>query len=326
MVLIPLSHTEHSRSVRPSTLISVYLVASVVFDAVQVRTLFNVGNDIAIPVTLCASIAIKLIITVLEAREKRAYLRQPFSSYPPETIANTFNRTFLWWLNRTFVTGFRKLMTHDDLDSTSSELRSRVLAQRLKTSWKSRCTERTQTAPPSRWMLPLASFSCFRSEVISVIPARLFLIGFNYAQPFLFARAIKLLAEQSDQVTDNYGYGLIAATGIIYVGIAVSSRNSVKVYKLTSYKLATVRYQQSMFKTLTMFRGAMVSLVFDHSIALSDHMNADNAAISHMSTGTSSFDESLHSTELHLRHRRPLTITGRDQRVLGSFDRSKCIS
>jgi ATP-binding cassette subfamily C (CFTR/MRP) protein 1 len=71
-------------------------------------------------------------------------------------------------------------------------------------------------------MLPAASFSCFRLEVISVVPAQLFLIGFNYAQPFLFARAIKLLAEPIDERTENFGYGLIAATGIIYFGIAVS--------------------------------------------------------------------------------------------------------
>ncbi|KEQ80625.1 putative multidrug resistance protein [Aureobasidium pullulans EXF-150] len=248
-----------------------------VFDAIQARTLFITGDDVAIPATVCLGIATKLLITLLEAREKREYLRQPFSSYPPETIANTFNRTFLWWLNRTFVTGFRKLMTHDDLDSTSSDLRSRVLAQKLQTSWESRCTLGSQAVPPSRWMLPLASFSCFRSEVLLVIPARLFLIGFNYAQPFLFARAIKLLADPTNVMTENYGYGLIAATGIIYVGIA----------------LATVRYQQSMFKTLTMFRGAMVSLVFDHSIALSDHMNADNAAISHMSTDIDALSRSL---------------------------------
>jgi ATP-binding cassette subfamily C (CFTR/MRP) protein 1 len=302
LVLIPLSHAEHSRSVRPSTLICVYLVASTVFDAVQTRTLFITSEDIAIPATLCCSMTAKLIITVLEAREKRAYLRQPFSSYPPETIANTFNRTFLWWLNRTFATGFRKLMTRDDLDSTSSELRSRVLARRLKLSWKSRCTMGSQAMPPSRWMLPLASFACFRSEILSVVPARLFLIGFNYAQPFLFARAIKLLAEPTNVMTENYGYGLITATGIIYIGVAVSSRICLKVHKLTHFKLATVRYQQSMFKTLTMFRGAMVSLVFDHSIALSDHMNADNAAISHISTGKLPIDESTTYTKPRRRH------------------------
>lgn len=65
-----------------------------------------------------------------------------------------------------------------------------------------------------------------------------------------------------------------------------SSTSNGVAFGLTSWKLSTVRYQQSMFKTLTMFRGAMVTLVFDHSVALSDHMNAENAAVSHMSTGT----------------------------------------
>ena len=222
MFLIPLSHVEHTKSVRPSTLICVYLVASIVFDAVQTRTLFITGNDLAISVTLCCSIAIKMTVLFLEASEKRAYLRVPYNSYPPETIASTFNRTFLWWLNRIFLTGFRKVMTLDDLRSTTSELRSKEPAKRLRKSWSSRCRDHSQVLPPSKWLLPLASFSCFRSEIISVIPARLFLIGFNYAQPFLFARAIKLLAGPVDQRTENFGHGLIAATAIIYLGIAVS--------------------------------------------------------------------------------------------------------
>jgi ATP-binding cassette subfamily C (CFTR/MRP) protein 1 len=222
MVLIPLSHTEHTKSVRPSTIICVYLVMSIVFDAVQVRTLFITGDDFAIPATLCAGIATKIALLCLEASEKRGYLRVPFESYPPETIANTFNRTFLWWLNRTFVTGFKKLLTPDDLDSTAAELRSRPLAQKLRKSWSSWQKVRSQTLSTSRWMLPLASLSCFRFEIISVVPPRLLLIGLNYAQPFLFSRAINLLAEPIDQMTENYGYGLIAATALIYLGIAVS--------------------------------------------------------------------------------------------------------
>lgn len=189
MVLVPLSHTEHVRLIRPSTLICVYLVASMFFDAVQARTLFITGDNFAISVTLCCSIATKIIMLFLEASEKRAYLRTSYNSYPPESIASTFNRTFLWWLNRIFFTGFRKIMTLDDLRSTTSELRSKVPAKRLRKSWSSRCAGHSEVSPPSRWMLPLASLSCFRSKIISVIPARLFLIGFNYAQPFLFARA-----------------------------------------------------------------------------------------------------------------------------------------
>lgn len=67
----------------------------------------------------------------------------------------------------------------------------------------------------------------------------------------------------------------------------------------------------------------MVSLVFDHSVALSDHMNAENAAISHMSTGTSGFDGISSGAERDRRHRGSLTVPGRDQRVLGPAHRGQ---
>lgn len=55
-----------------------------------------------------------------------------------------------------------------------------------------------------------------------MVPTRLALIGFTYGQTFLFTRAINYLSEQKDTNSANSGYGLIAATFIIYLGIAVS--------------------------------------------------------------------------------------------------------
>jgi hypothetical protein len=55
-----------------------------------------------------------------------------------------------------------------------------------------------------------------------MIPTRLALIGFTYGQTFLFTRAINYLSEEKDTNSANIGYGLIAATFIIYIGIAVS--------------------------------------------------------------------------------------------------------
>jgi hypothetical protein len=55
-----------------------------------------------------------------------------------------------------------------------------------------------------------------------MVPTRLALIGFTYGQTFLFTRAINYLSEQEDTESANTGYGLIAATFIIYLGIAVS--------------------------------------------------------------------------------------------------------
>jgi hypothetical protein len=55
-----------------------------------------------------------------------------------------------------------------------------------------------------------------------MIPTRLALVGFTYGQTFLFTRAIDFLIQHKDKTNANTGYGLIAATFIIYVGIAVS--------------------------------------------------------------------------------------------------------
>lgn len=54
-----------------------------------------------------------------------------------------------------------------------------------------------------------------------MIPTRLCLIGFTYAQTFLFTRAISYLGQRETRGMANVGYGLIGATFLIYVGIAV---------------------------------------------------------------------------------------------------------
>jgi ATP-binding cassette, subfamily C (CFTR/MRP), member 1 len=48
---------------------------------------------------------------------------------------------------------------------------------------------------------------------------RLCLVAFNYAQPFLISSAISYVSQPSPKKND--GYGLIAATGLVYLGIAV---------------------------------------------------------------------------------------------------------
>lgn len=120
------------------------------------------------------------------------------------------------------------------------------------------------------------------------MPARLCLIGFNYGQPFLFSRAINYLQETTGSSEyKSIGYGLIAATLLVYVGIAVCLNINPFFFRsyLISMKISTVHYQQRMYRTLTMFRGAMVSLIFSHSLTLSQKAHIGSAAVTHMSTG-----------------------------------------
>lgn len=133
--ILLLSRLEHSRSVRPSFILNVYLFASSVFDAVQVRTLFLRHDKPAILGLFTANIAIKLALLVLESKSKRKSLRPPYNNFSPEATSGIFNRSFFWWINPILATGFRTLITLDDLFATDSSLESDVLLEEMKISW-----------------------------------------------------------------------------------------------------------------------------------------------------------------------------------------------
>ena len=61
----------------------------------------------------------------------------------------------------------------------------------------------------------------FGGQMMTPIIPRLFMIAFNYTQPFLISIAIALAITPQIQPFNNFGYGLIGAYTIVYVGIAV---------------------------------------------------------------------------------------------------------
>ena len=71
----------------------------------------------------------------------------------------------------------------------------------------------------------MATVSSLRWGYLSCIFPRLCFIGFEFAQPFLITRAINYVSEPVTSETKNEGYGLIAATAIIYIGLAVSPKS-----------------------------------------------------------------------------------------------------
>ena len=134
--ILGLSRFEHSRAVRPSSLLNVYLLVSVVFDAVQVRTLYLKKVEPAILGLFTADIVIKMVVLLLESKSKRSHLKSPYNSYSPETTSGVFSRSFFWWLNPLVLTGFRKILTLDDLFTSDPELLSEPLLRQMQQSWQ----------------------------------------------------------------------------------------------------------------------------------------------------------------------------------------------
>lgn len=91
-----LSYSEH-KSLWPSTLLLVYLSISLLFDIARVRTLWLLQPTIG--AVLTASVTVKAIMLVLEAREKREWLNAEVDSQiGEEELSGVLNQGFLWWL------------------------------------------------------------------------------------------------------------------------------------------------------------------------------------------------------------------------------------
>jgi ATP-binding cassette subfamily C (CFTR/MRP) protein 1 len=138
IVVCLLSQVEHTKSIKPSSIINVYLLGSILFDATQLRTLFLSGDNTPISAAMSASLGIKVILLYVEAQNKRSFLRRPYSNYSPEAISGIFSWSIFWWLNGLFKLGFRKLMTYDDLHEVDDALKSEALGRRMQEAWNRR--------------------------------------------------------------------------------------------------------------------------------------------------------------------------------------------
>ena len=144
LTILLLSVLEHTRSIRPSFLLNVYLLTSLTLDVAQARTLFLRSHDSfppspnpnpTIPALFAASIAVKLVLLALEARSKRAYLQYPYAAFPPEATSGVLNRSFFWWLSPLFVGGWRKILDLEDLYGIDRELLAEGLLEKIERSW-----------------------------------------------------------------------------------------------------------------------------------------------------------------------------------------------
>lgn len=91
--------------------------------------------DRGIAVGFTASVALKFVLLLLEATEKRWILQPPYKSYPPEATSGILNRNFFIWLNSLFRAGFSKLLKVESLFRLDKHLVSERIHQRMDAAW-----------------------------------------------------------------------------------------------------------------------------------------------------------------------------------------------
>ena len=135
IVISGLSFLEHSRSIRPSTLLQVYLLVSLLLDAARARSLWLIGSYGSIASVFIAAAIVKLWIGFFEGTEKRRLLKEEYKSLTVESTSGIFNISVFWWLNRLLVTGTRNIFSLGDLEEVKQNFRSDVVQQSLEEAW-----------------------------------------------------------------------------------------------------------------------------------------------------------------------------------------------
>lgn len=101
----------------------------------------------------------------------------------------------------------------------------------------------------------------------SILP-RLALTFFRFMQPLLISIITKLVNEPGSEGSDNRGWGLTAAFGLVYIGLAITGG----------------AYQHKANRMATMVRGSLVNAIYAQTLDLSITSLEESAAVTLMSS------------------------------------------
>ncbi len=137
IILVVLIHLEHTKSVRPSFLVSFYLSATLLLDVIRVRTAWLLPASKSLAGCLSASIAVKLILQALESIQKRRWLLPNEKYVSVESTSGPFNRGLFLWLNGMLRDGYNTLLAPTSLPRIHEKLESEKLLERFDRAWRS---------------------------------------------------------------------------------------------------------------------------------------------------------------------------------------------
>ncbi|TGO57755.1 hypothetical protein BCON_0062g00250 [Botryotinia convoluta] len=256
-----LSYFEHSRNIRPSSIINAYLFFTLSFDAAQLRTRWLRGNNVAGNAIATSILGVKLLLLILEAKGKRKILFQRYGYLSPESTSGLFARSLFWWSNPLFRLGFGGVVRDEDLFVADGELLSDSCEDRLRKYWGKR------TKYPQNHTLMWVMLRAMLGPLTASILPRLALTFFRFMQPFLINKIVSLVSNPDSESSDN-GWGLITASGLIYIGLALTASLS----------------QHKANRMTTMVRGALISAIYSHTLELSLPDLNQSAAVTLMSS------------------------------------------
>ncbi|RAH53760.1 hypothetical protein BO85DRAFT_428965, partial [Aspergillus piperis CBS 112811] len=255
-VALWLSYLEHNRTLRPPLLINIYLFLVVLFDGVIIRSFWLASNSSCITALCSTVLAAHLILLISESVKKDN--SQDASRYRQTTLEETsglFGLGLLTWVLPVLQKGFTRPLGLPDVPPVALELTSLRLKKQLQRFW-----EKADQSKGNQ--LPITLLRTYKMAFFRAVIPRLCLSAFTIMQPLLVSEITTYAALPESQETRNKGYGLIAASGIVYIGLAVS----------------TAFYSRQTYQFIISIRGSLLAAVYAQTLTRrSGNMGTDTA-------------------------------------------------
>lgn len=133
--LVFLSLITHQRSLRCSSLVSVYLTVYAILGIARVRTLWLIAPGSPSPSVVLSGLVMSAVLLVVESLGSTSNSHQEKQGTAPERYSSFWNRAIFAWLAATFRIGYRRVISVDDLPQMDSKLESSKLHQDLIATW-----------------------------------------------------------------------------------------------------------------------------------------------------------------------------------------------
>ncbi|KAI9369298.1 ABC transporter type 1, transmembrane domain-containing protein [Aspergillus egyptiacus] len=264
--MLPLSFLEHGRSPRPSSILTGFLLLTVICDIVLIRTSWLAGQqawEVADASIQTTAVALKSIILVAESTNKRNWIAGWCKEdHSPEETVGLFSLALFTWLNPLFLRGYRQHIRVDSLYAIDLRLQAETMFSKLTSALDNIALQARRSS------LAKTLAREFAGPILLPVAPRLAMIGFTFCQPFFIKALISNIASSSTASDANNSYGLIGACVLIYGGIALS----------------TSLYSYFTWRALYMIRASLVSAIYQKTLDSEPAALADGAAVTLMST------------------------------------------
>ncbi|KAF2259644.1 hypothetical protein CC78DRAFT_474996 [Lojkania enalia] len=221
VVMGALSFLEHRRSPRPSSLLTLYLLAAAPLNAARCRTLWYMPSSNGVVITFIITTSLMGIALGLELAPKDALMRDEIEKPSPEERRGIVERSLLTWLVPVFAYGYRHSFTSTTLPAVDPKWTTRRLKETAINStdlsiWtKEFCADLDQSLFSSLLKLH------WKDLLSPMIPRACFL-GLTLAQPFLVRTATAWVSNPTGSQHSQMRASLISAYVLVYLGLAVT--------------------------------------------------------------------------------------------------------